>query len=77
MDPNKVANDTYVKIVICINHVVQAMKEDADYQRDVTKKTDGTESWIEAADYFSDLVGWDIDYQTLCLIVHNTKLKIA
>ena len=54
------------KIYMLVNAIKDARHEDAIFMRDVTKETDGTESYSRAAEYFNELFGEQADFMDIC-----------
>jgi len=54
------------KIYMLVNAIKDARREDVIFMRDVTKETDGTESYSSAAEYFNELFGEQADFMDIC-----------
>ena len=54
------------KIYQLVNAIKDARRLDAIFMRDVSKQTDGTESWEYAAEIYNELFGANAEWFNIC-----------
>jgi len=64
-------------IYMLVNAIKAGKQKDYIFMRDVTKETDGTADWTEAAEIYNELFGEKADFINMCIWDMNSAIALS